>query len=92
MITELRRRLYHSVSRRTQGDVPVGVYLSGGLDSSIIAGMLADFMGSPRHEGGSYQPDTNARITAYSVGFEEGTAFDEMRMLAYTRNHLELHD
>lgn len=46
-----------SVKRRMVADVPVGVLLSGGLDSSLIVGLLAD-MG---------QTDLNT----FSVGFEE---------------------
>lgn len=37
-LTELLQR---SISRRLQADVPVGVYLSGGLDSSLVASMAS---------------------------------------------------
>jgi len=38
-IETLRELMLGSVSARLQSDVPVGVYLSGGLDSSVIGGM-----------------------------------------------------
>ena len=37
----VREALVRSVSERTMADVPVGVFLSGGLDSSLIAAILA---------------------------------------------------
>lgn len=40
-IREIRRTLEASVKKRLMGDVPVGVFLSGGLDSSIIAALMS---------------------------------------------------
>jgi asparagine synthase (glutamine-hydrolysing) len=37
---EYRSALIQSVSRRMRSDVPLGVFLSGGLDSSVIAGVV----------------------------------------------------
>ena len=37
MLVEVRDRLIRTVERQMMGDVPVGVFLSGGLDSSIVA-------------------------------------------------------
>lgn len=48
--------LRHAVKRRLVADVPVGALLSGGLDSSLIVGLLAE----------AGQQD----IKTYSVGFE----------------------
>ena len=36
---KLERRLDESVERQLVADVPVGIFLSGGLDSSLIAAM-----------------------------------------------------
>ena len=46
-----------SVRRRMVSDVPVGVLLSGGVDSSLIVGLLAE-------EG-------QRNLATYSIGFEE---------------------
>jgi len=60
---ELRQRLEASVDARlTASDVPVATFLSGGLDSSIVATLAA------RQAG---------RISAYSVAFPEDPDFDE---------------
>jgi asparagine synthase (glutamine-hydrolysing) len=64
-----------AVRRRLTGDVPVGVLLSGGLDSSLITGLLAG-------EGA-------ARLETFSVGFEdvgkeEGNEFRYSDLVART--------
>ncbi len=42
---ELRSRLGAAVSKRLMSDVPIGVFLSGGLDSSIIAALARAQLG-----------------------------------------------
>jgi asparagine synthase (glutamine-hydrolysing) len=48
-IEQLDEALTRSVRRRMQGDVPIGVYLSGGLDSSIIAAKMRALSSGPLH-------------------------------------------
>ena len=58
---ELLRLLDESVARRLVADVPVGVFLSGGVDSTSIAALAA------RHR---------SRLDTFSIGFDE-PSFDE---------------
>lgn len=44
---EVRRALEHSIDRHLVSDVPVAVFLSGGLDSSIVAALAAQRAGGP---------------------------------------------
>jgi len=60
---ELRDRLDRAVKRRLMADVPLGVFLSGGIDSTAIAALAA------RHVGAG-------RLRTFSIGFNEPT-FDE---------------
>ena len=43
----MRELLRQSVERRLQADVPVGVFLSGGLDSSTLVALMAERMDEP---------------------------------------------
>jgi asparagine synthase (glutamine-hydrolysing) len=43
----LRSRLRESVQMQLRSDVPVGCFLSGGIDSTVIAGAAQDQLGSP---------------------------------------------
>ena len=59
----LRDRLGESVRRRLMADVPLGAFLSGGIDSSIIVGQMA--------QGAS------AGVHTFSMGFED-RSYDEL--------------
>ncbi len=52
---ELRRLLSRAVRRRLMSEVPLGAFLSGGLDSSIIVGLMAEHGSAP--------------IETFSIGF-----------------------
>ncbi|WP_163527884.1 asparagine synthase (glutamine-hydrolyzing) [Halobacillus ihumii] len=55
MISQIQDALYNSVDVHMRSDVPVGSFLSGGIDSSIIVAIARE-----------YNPD----IKTFSVGFE----------------------
>ena len=60
---EIREQLEKAVKRQLIADVPVGLFLSGGLDSSAILGLMGGL--------------TNEQIESYSVGFSrEDLAFE----------------
>ena len=60
---ELLETLERAVKRRLMADVPLGVFLSGGIDSTAVAALAA------RHTGAD-------RLRTFSIGFNEPT-FDE---------------
>jgi asparagine synthase (glutamine-hydrolysing) len=53
----LRERLERAVRYRLQADVPVGFYLSGGLDSSLIGALIRKVSDAPRHSFSITFPD-----------------------------------
>ena len=69
---ELRFRLEDTMRAHALADVPVGAFLSGGLDSAIVAGLMA------RASGG--------RLRTFTIGFPEA-GFSEDRQAEETARH-----
>jgi asparagine synthase (glutamine-hydrolysing) len=72
----VRARLDESVRMQMVSDVPIGAFLSGGIDSSSVVGLMA------RH---SARP-----IKTYAIGFAGGTAERLYNELPYARRVAEL--
>jgi len=76
VIEQLDEIMLRSVGMRLRGDVPVGAYLSGGLDSSITASLAATASVSPlKSFSVSYAgPDRDQRLHQREVGQAVGRA------------------
>lgn len=62
-VTMVREKFDEAVRLRLRADVPVGVYLSGGIDSAIVAATVAKY-----HPG---------KVKAFNISFPQDQAFDE---------------
>ncbi len=67
-----REALNESVRRHLVSDVPVGMFLSGGIDSTALVALT--------------RANTQANIKTFCIGFEE-TEFDEGELAARTAEH-----
>ncbi|MGM0649694.1 MAG: asparagine synthase (glutamine-hydrolyzing) [Bacteroidota bacterium] len=63
-VKELRKRLDASVKRRLLSDVPLGAFLSGGIDSSVIVALASQH---------------TDKLKTYSLGFKDEPLFDETK-------------
>ncbi|KAL5115627.1 hypothetical protein ACEQ8H_006514 [Pleosporales sp. CAS-2024a] len=94
MIQGVRDRLFEAIRDRLRADVPIGVFLSGGIDSSALAGMVTHLM---KTEGASLgtAPASEA-INCFSVKFlgkehdEEPIARRTAEWLGVKMHHVEM--
>ncbi|MEO6133643.1 MAG: asparagine synthase (glutamine-hydrolyzing), partial [Ginsengibacter sp.] len=64
-IEKLREILEETISQQLRSDVPVGTYLSGGIDSSLVTIMASRILNKP--------------IKSFSGAFKEGPEFNELQ-------------
>jgi asparagine synthase (glutamine-hydrolysing) len=76
MVSGVRARLVESIRLRLRADVPIGVYLSGGIDSSAIAGIVTELSRKEHVKLGNAE---TSRVTCFSVAFPETSGYDESR-------------
>ncbi|KAK1965442.1 adenine nucleotide alpha hydrolases-like protein [Colletotrichum sublineola] len=87
MVEQLREQLVEAVRLRLRADVPIGIYLSGGLDSSMVAGIakhLVDKEGVAMGSGS--EPITTLSIAVNSD--QENSVFDESNIASRTAEYL----
>lgn len=74
----LRHLIYESVKMHTRSDVPIGSYISGGIDSSIVASIAA-----------KYQQESGLSFMGFTGKFSYGKNYDESQ---YARALAVMHD
>lgn len=72
-VSELERVLLRSVRSRMVSDVPIGAFLSGGIDSSLVTALM--------------QRQASEPVRTFTIGFVESD-FDEAAMACRIANHL----
>jgi asparagine synthase (glutamine-hydrolysing) len=72
-VEELRATLADAVREQMVADVPLGAFLSGGIDSTIIVGLM--------------QQASTRPVKTFSIGFDD-KAFDESEYAALAARHL----
>ncbi|KAK5796328.1 hypothetical protein VI817_005613 [Penicillium citrinum] len=88
MVEGVRERLLDSIRNRLRGDVPVGVYLSGGLDSSTVAGMAAHLIKEERSKLNNDTIGDLSRLKCFTVQFDKDSGVDESEIAKRTADWL----
>ncbi|OUR99175.1 asparagine synthase (glutamine-hydrolyzing) [Gammaproteobacteria bacterium 42_54_T18] len=78
---ETEKLIKSAIDLRLRSDVPLGIFLSGGIDSSAVVALLSE--------------KTDARLNTFSVGYDFGEQFDEShyaRLVSkeFNTNHHEI--
>ena len=71
-VQQLRVVLSDAVRSHMISDVPLGAFLSGGVDSSLVVGLMSEL--------------SSARVKTFSIGFDE-PAFDELEHARRVADH-----
>lgn len=80
-VEEIRQSLMAAVKRQLMSDVPYGVLLSGGLDSSVISA-IAEKFASHRVEDGSKTQAWWPRLHSFAVGLKGAPDLAKAKLVA----------
>lgn len=75
IIKEAGDLIAESVHIHLRSDVPLGLFLSGGIDSAAILGLMAQ--------------EANGRIKTYTVGYDIDTPYNELRYAERIAKHFQ---
>ena len=73
ILAELKSLLSEAVRRRLMGDVPLGAFLSGGIDSSLVVALMKE--------------TSTASVRTFTIGFRSAQ-FDESKYAVQVAQHL----
>jgi asparagine synthase (glutamine-hydrolysing) len=73
-VAAARAALLESVERHLVSDVPLGIFLSGGVDSTAVLALAREVLGA------------GAELRTFSIGFDD-PAYDESRVARKTADH-----
>ncbi|KAL8687600.1 MAG: hypothetical protein Q9224_005104, partial [Gallowayella concinna] len=85
MIEGVRARMLDAVRVRLQADVPVGIHLSGGIDSSVIAGMAKHLLDKGEVKLGSHG---DHHLRCLGIAFDKNSGYDESAIAQNTADFL----
>jgi len=85
---ELHDRIVEGVLSQTMADVPIGITLSGGIDSSIIAGILATYYDKEIHVFTAQTPNSKYDETKYVDAVINN--FGKSKFIVHNKNLEEL--
>jgi len=80
-VDDIRRSLKDAVKRQLMSDVPYGVLLSGGLDSSVISAVAQHYSANRIEDGGSTQAWW-PRLHSFAVGLKGAPDLAKAKLVA----------